>query len=706
MDNNEEKNNINKDTSEVLSKASKKRTNTVSATLGVADAINKYYAKKKFEKKISNLKTQVEEALKESGDDNNSKQTEKIKEIGIDLNKTKNSYAYVKKLENDLHVANNELKSQKEATTNDEIKEKKPSSKTIQTILHNEVDETIDDFENINSVNGASEKDKKFSNIQTIIRNDESSENTEGFEVTEIEEDKENEKDKNKEKNKKKNKSTILERRGVFTRQQGKGSRALTVGLKTTNKLNRGLNKAYAKGKKIQSLTSGEISTTKESLTGVKNVAKKSVTKPINFATKPIKRKVKHAMAQTGIKSAKVVTKMTVSAVKATASIILKLLIALLGSLPVVAMIGAIVAAVVSVVGFFGGGSDAESNQKFQNYMLAVQDEYNKQVEQFKKDGFEIEGLFEEKAYVNWEATMSVIWGIAPDSKDWDEDSENLLNKWKDAGLFFKVKEVEYTVTEETEVEVEEEKTDENGNKVKEKKKKKQTKEVKKKKKVLSTSGVDDYIKWCNNNPDALTEFFKGKFWFHSTYRNNRTFDKMNKEETDSINKFYNQAQNGSWQDIFILVEQPSSDIVIGGGTGELHYPTNSAQISAGFPNYSDGSPHGGIDFPVGVGTDVYAAEDGTVIESTDITSHENCSCKYTQEGYHSYGKYIMIQHDNGLVTLYAHNSERLVKKGDKVVRGQIIAKSGNTGNSSGPHCHFEVRKNGTKVNPLDYLDM
>ena len=123
---------------------------------------------------------------------------------------------------------------------------------------------------------------------------------------------------------------------------------------------------------------------------------------------------------------------------------------------------------------------------------------------------------------------------------------------------------------------------------------------------------------------------------------------------------------------------------------GQLSYPTKYRRISAGYPNYSSGRFHGGIDFPCPVKTEVHAAADGVVILAREIE--------------YSYGHYILLDHGNGLSTLYAHNTILLVKPGDTVVRGQIIALSGSTGNSTGPHCHFEVRVNGDRVNPEDYL--
>ncbi len=99
---------------------------------------------------------------------------------------------------------------------------------------------------------------------------------------------------------------------------------------------------------------------------------------------------------------------------------------------------------------------------------------------------------------------------------------------------------------------------------------------------------------------------------------------------------------------------------------------------------------HSGLDIGDKTGNPVYAADNGRVIRS----------------GWNSggYGNYVIIDHGNGIYSLYAHNSKLHVKEGQSVARGQVIADVGSTGRSTGPHLHFEVRVNGSRVNPLNYI--
>ncbi|MBQ7820816.1 MAG: peptidoglycan DD-metalloendopeptidase family protein [Clostridia bacterium] len=98
---------------------------------------------------------------------------------------------------------------------------------------------------------------------------------------------------------------------------------------------------------------------------------------------------------------------------------------------------------------------------------------------------------------------------------------------------------------------------------------------------------------------------------------------------------------------------------------------------------------HNGMDIPVAFGTDIYASNAGTVVKS---------------QWHNSYGYYVMIDHGGGYATLYAHNSKLLVSVGDEVTRGQVIAKAGSTGDSTGNHCHFSMYENGAIINPRKYF--
>lgn len=98
---------------------------------------------------------------------------------------------------------------------------------------------------------------------------------------------------------------------------------------------------------------------------------------------------------------------------------------------------------------------------------------------------------------------------------------------------------------------------------------------------------------------------------------------------------------------------------------------------------------HAGIDIAAAEGSDVKAAMSGKVIISSNMKG---------------YGNIIALDNGKGVVTIYAHNEKNLVKVGDQVEKGSLIAKVGSTGRSTGAHLHFEVRKDGKKINPLEFL--
>jgi murein DD-endopeptidase MepM/ murein hydrolase activator NlpD len=113
-------------------------------------------------------------------------------------------------------------------------------------------------------------------------------------------------------------------------------------------------------------------------------------------------------------------------------------------------------------------------------------------------------------------------------------------------------------------------------------------------------------------------------------------------------------------------------------------------RVIAGFGPKPNGLQNDGIDLAVPEGTAVKAAEDGVVA--------------YAGNELKGYGNLVLIRHSNGFVTAYAHASEILVKRGETVKRGQVIARSGQTGGAASPELHFEIRKGATPVDPAQYL--
>lgn len=117
-------------------------------------------------------------------------------------------------------------------------------------------------------------------------------------------------------------------------------------------------------------------------------------------------------------------------------------------------------------------------------------------------------------------------------------------------------------------------------------------------------------------------------------------------------------------------------------------WPTTQRNITSYF-GARWGRNHNGIDVGIPLNTKIFSIDDGTVIYS----------------GWNGgYGYQVKIQHNNGIITTYAHCNKLLVSKGQKVTQGEVIARSGSTGNSTGPHLHFEFILNGSFKNPLNYL--
>ena len=164
-----------------------------------------------------------------------------------------------------------------------------------------------------------------------------------------------------------------------------------------------------------------------------------------------------------------------------------------------------------------------------------------------------------------------------------------------------------------------------------------------------------------------------------------------NKQYMENAEK-YKKEQDALEQEIQELLQNEGSDEAYGDGQLKWPVPTRS-YISSYFgwrtlygqPNY-----HKGIDIPGSAGTNIVAADAGKVLKVSKLT--------------YGYGWHVIIDHGNGVSTLYAHCSRLDVSVGDYVEKGQVVAGIGTTGNSTGNHVHFEVRINGVQQNPLNYV--
>ena len=163
--------------------------------------------------------------------------------------------------------------------------------------------------------------------------------------------------------------------------------------------------------------------------------------------------------------------------------------------------------------------------------------------------------------------------------------------------------------------------------------------------------------------------------------------------ERETAEQAYRELIETSRQIEQMIKRIQSGEKNIGGSTGTMTWPAEG-EITSPFgwrvhPIFGTQRLHTGIDIGADYGDAVRAADGGVVIHSDWMGG---------------YGNAVIIDHGNGISTLYAHNSQLLVSEGQTVAKGQTISRCGSTGYSTGPHLHFEVRQNGSPVNPLNYL--
>ncbi|NTV13175.1 MAG: M23 family metallopeptidase [Desulfobulbaceae bacterium] len=148
----------------------------------------------------------------------------------------------------------------------------------------------------------------------------------------------------------------------------------------------------------------------------------------------------------------------------------------------------------------------------------------------------------------------------------------------------------------------------------------------------------------------------------------------------------------GTYHDLILKVDQEINTI----RPLPLGYPVQATGLSSTFgsrldPLNGEEAFHEGIDLRGNPGAIIKATADGQVVE----------------QGYNDdYGWYVLLKHDNSYTTLYAHNQKLLIGPGARVARGQTIALLGNTGRSTGPHLHYEIRRHNRPINPAKYMNI
>lgn len=155
--------------------------------------------------------------------------------------------------------------------------------------------------------------------------------------------------------------------------------------------------------------------------------------------------------------------------------------------------------------------------------------------------------------------------------------------------------------------------------------------------------------------------------------------EQMTRERTDGMTALESRLLDKKIGAMMIPTRLPVEDGVVGSPFGWRVDPINGQSAL-----------HTGLDFQAGQGTPILAAAGGVVV---------------TQEFHQAYGNMVEIDHGNDLITRYAHAVKTMVKKGDLIKRGQVIAEVGTTGRSTGPHLHFEVLVNGVPQDPQKFLD-
>lgn len=283
--------------------------------------------------------------------------------------------------------------------------------------------------------------------------------------------------------------------------------------IKTGKTINTGLNEG--------SLKSFENTSSRIMTKPVKKVANKVTGKATNLVAKGTKKVVKKVGTKVVQKTTHLMIKLMQLIIKLIASV-MKLIISML---PEIAPVIIILVVIVAFCSFFGLGMSEDTKKEYEQFMISVQDEYDKQTVEYYNQGKIVQGTIEGKGFINWKAPLAIIQMLNGDLV-YDNAEKQLLNSFKNAGLYEKISEETYTYEKTTQ------ETDQRGNVTT----KKET--VTETKKIVSNPSIDEFINWCNNNFGEINKYKKAK---KIKYDSKQT--KFTDSEVEQIKLLYNSNQ-------------------------------------------------------------------------------------------------------------------------------------------------------------------
>lgn len=294
------------------------------------------------------------------------------------------------------------------------------------------------------------------------------------------------------------------ENQEIVSSKSSKAPKKIATLIKGAKVVNNATNKIIKTGKSISAGMNEDGSK------GFEKSASRIMTKPAkkvaNKVTNKITKKATNILVKKGTKIAKTTGKQVVKGVMKLLMKLMQLLVKLIASvvkaiiamLPEIAPVIIILVIIVAFCSFFGMSMSDEHRNDYEDYMIETQNEYDAQTINFYNEGKIVEGAIDGKGMINWRAPLSIMQMINGDL-EYDSHEKELLQKFKDAGLFETIKEETYTYEKEIE------ETDEDGNVTTKKEMVTETK------KIVTNPSLDDYIKWCNNNFSEINKYKKNK---------------------------------------------------------------------------------------------------------------------------------------------------------------------------------------------------